>query len=313
MSTLRFISGSANLELSKSIASYMGVDISHTELRRFADGEIFIEIKESIRGMDVYIVQPTCPPVNENLMELLIIIDACKRASARSVNAVIPYFGYSRQDRKVVPRTPISARLVCDMLEVAGVSRVISVDLHSGQLQGFLNKPFDNIYAAPVIIKELQRDFKDQKIVVVSPDAGGVVRARWFADRLNCGMAIVDKRRSKANEAQVMHLIGDVKDSIAIIVDDMIDTAGTLCSTAKAVKDQGATKVISAATHGVFSGPALTRIKESVIDTVYVTDTMNLSDAAKTVSKIKVLSVASLMGEAIRRINNNESVSSLFI
>jgi ribose-phosphate pyrophosphokinase len=313
MNNFRFISGTSSTVLSEKVAGYLGVPITDTEIRRFADGEVFIEIKESIRGKDVYLLQSTCNPVNENLMELLVSLDACKRASANSVNVVIPYFGYARQDRKVTPRTPISARLVADLLETAGATRVMSVDLHSGQIQGFFNMPFDNIYAAPVLLNKITTQYKGEKLVVVSPDAGGVDRARWFAKKLNCSLAIVDKRRSAPNEAQIMHLIGDVTGSIALIIDDMIDTAGTLCNTAKAVRDKGAVRAIALATHGVFSGPACSRIMESDLAEVYVTDTIPLGERAKTIDKIKVLSISSLLGEAIRRIHSQESVSSLFI
>lgn len=311
--SMRLLTGTSNPELSKKVAGYLGVPITPMDVRRFADGEVFVEIKESIRGNDVYLLQSTCRPVNDNLMELLIILDTCKRASANSVNVIIPYFGYARQDRKVTPRTPITARLAADLLQTAGATRVLSVDLHSGQIQGFFNMPFDNIYAAPVLLNKLQTEYHGQKMTVVSPDAGGVDRARWFASKLGCGFAIVDKRRTAPNEAKVMHLIGDVKDSVALIIDDMIDTAGTLCNTAQAVKDNGATKVIAAATHGVFSGPAISRIHESVLEEVYITDTIPQTEQSKNLPKIKVLSIASLLGEGIRRIHLRESVSSLFI
>jgi len=310
---MKLLTGASNPELSQKVAGYLGVPITPMDVKRFSDGEIFIEIKESIRGNDVYIIQSTCPPVNENLLELLIILDTCKRASAKSVNVIVPYFGYARQDRKVTPRTPITARLVADLLGTAGATRVMSIDLHSGQIQGFFNMPFDNIYASPVLLNKLHTVFQGEKVTVVSPDAGGVDRARGFARKLNCGFAIIDKRRSAPNESKVMHLIGDVKGSIALIVDDMIDTAGTLCTTAEAVKANGATKVVAAATHGVLSGPAISRIYESVIEEVYVTDTIPQGEAVRGCSKIKVLSVASLLGEAIRRIHLRESVSSLFM
>lgn len=313
MNTMKLLTGTSNMDLSQKVSGFLGVPITPMDVKRFADGEIFTEIKDSIRGEDVYLIQSTCSPVNENLMELLIILDTCKRASARSVNVIIPYFGYARQDRKVTPRTPITARLVSDLLEKAGATRVLSVDLHSGQIQGFFNMPFDNIYAAPVLLNKLQTAYQGQKITIVSPDAGGVDRARWFASKLGCGLAIIDKRRSAPNEAKVMHLMGDVKGSVALIVDDMIDTAGTLCNTAAAVKENGAVKVIAAATHGVFSGPALSRIHESVLDEVYVTDTIPQTERVANVNKIKILSVSSLLGEAIRRIHLKESVSSLFI
>lgn len=311
--SMKLLTGTSNIELSQKVSGFLGVPITPMDVKRFADGEVFTEIKDSIRGEDVYLIQSTCSPVNENLMELLIILDTCKRASAKSINVIIPYFGYARQDRKVTPRTPITARLVADLLETAGATRVLSVDLHSGQIQGFFNMPFDNIYAAPVLLNKLQTAYQAQKITVVAPDAGGVDRARWFASKLGASLAIVDKRRSAPNEAKVMHLIGDVEGSVALIVDDMIDTAGTLCNTAMAVKENGATKVICAATHGVFSGPALSRIHESVLEEVYITDSIPQCEKVKSVSKIKVLSISSILGEAIRRIHMKESVSSLFI
>ncbi|MBN1115467.1 MAG: ribose-phosphate pyrophosphokinase [Oligoflexia bacterium] len=313
MEYMRFLSGRSNQDLAKKVAAYLGVHITEMDIKRFSDGEVFIEIKESIRGNDVYVLQSTCPPVNENLMELLIILDACKRASARSINVIIPYFGYARQDRKVTPRTPITSRLVADMLQVAGATRVLSVDLHSGQIQGFFNMPFDNIYAAPVLLNKIEKSYKGDNLVIVSPDAGGVDRARWFANKLGCPLAIVDKRRYAPNQAQVMNLIGDVKDSVALILDDMIDTAGTLCNTALAVMNNGAKKVIAAATHGVLSGPAVSRIHESVLEEVLLTDTIPLSEQGVKQGKIKVLSISSLLGEAVKRIHSRESVSSLFI
>lgn len=311
--SMKLLTGSSNPLLAQKVAKYLNIELTPMDIRRFSDGEIFIEIKESVRGEDVYIIESTCPPVNENVMELLIILDTCKRASAQSINVVIPYFGYARQDRKVTPRTPITSKLVCDMLDVAGATRVISVDLHSGQIQGFFNMPFDNIYAAPVLLNKIKDKFKGEELVIVAPDAGGVDRARWFAAKLNCGFAIVDKRRSAPNEAKVMNLIGDVKNSIALIVDDMIDTAGTLCNTAQAVMDNGAKSVVACATHGVLSGPALSRIKESVLSEVYITDSIPASEKVSGLEKIKVLTISSLLGEAIRRIDNKESVSSLFI
>jgi ribose-phosphate pyrophosphokinase len=313
VNNMKLLTGTSNPELSQKVSGYLGVPITPMDVKRFSDGEIFIEIKESVRGNDVYIIQSNCPPVNENLVELLIILDTCKRASAKSINVIIPYFGYARQDRKVTPRTPITARLVADLLNTAGATRVMSIDLHSGQIQGFFNMPFDNVYAAPVLLNKLQSAYQGEKLTVVSPDAGGVDRARWFAGKLNCGFAIIDKRRSSPNESKVMHVIGDVKGTTAIIVDDMIDTAGTLCNTANAIKANGATRVVAAATHGVLSGPAISRIQESVLDAVYVTDTIPQGDKMKNADKIKVLSIASLLGETIRRIHLRESVSSLFM
>lgn len=310
---MKLLTGTSNPELSEKVSSYLGIPITPMSVKRFADGEIFVEIKESIRGNDVFIIQSTCPPVNDNLMELLIIVDTCKRASARSINVITPYYGYARQDRKVIPRTPISARLVSDLIEKSGATRVLSVDLHSGQIQGFFNVPFDNIYAAPVLLSKLKNRFDSEKLVIVAPDAGGVDRARWFASKLNCDLAIVDKRRSAPNVAQVMNLIGDVKGKSALIVDDIIDTAGTLCNTAEAVKQNGATEVVAASTHGLLSGPALERIGKSSLTEVYVTDSIPQRKEVMEMKKIQILSISSLVGEAIRRIQLRESVSSLFI
>ncbi len=308
------LSGSYNPALSQKISDRLERPLGKIEVRRFSDGEIFVEIKENVRGRAVYVIQSTCAPVNDSLMELLIMIDALKRASAKEINVVIPYYGYARQDRKVSPRTPISAKLTADILTTAGATRVVSVDLHAGQIQGFFNIPFDNLYAMPVIQKYLEQKVVPTagEIVVVSPDAGGVERARALAKRLNATVAIIDKRRIGPNVAKAMNIIGEVKGATAIILDDMIDTAGTLTEAANAVMDHGAKRIIAAATHGVFSGPAIQRINDSKIEKVIVTDTIPLSQMAQSSTKIEQLSVAPLLAEAIYRIHHYDSVSSLF-
>jgi ribose-phosphate pyrophosphokinase len=283
-------------------------------VRRFSDGEILVEIGENVRGVDVFVIQPTAPPVNDNLMELLIIIDAMKRASARRITAVLPYYGYARQDRKVAPRVPISAKLVADLLTTAGASRVLCLDLHAGQIGGFFNIPVDHLFAAPVMLDYLRNNLQEcQQAVVVSPDAGGVERARALAKRLNAALAIIDKRREKANVAHAMHIIGRVKGRLAIVADDMVDTAGTLTESVRALSDHGATEVWVTATHPVFSGPAVSRIESSTLTRMLVTNTIPLSPQAQAVAKIIPLSVAPLLGEAIRRIHMEGSVSSLFV
>ncbi len=304
--------GKANLPLSEAIASYLGQPLSGVRLERFSDGETFVEIHDSVRGADTFVIQPTCGPVNDNLMELLIMIDTLRRASAGSITAVIPYYGYARQDRKVAPRTPITSKLVADLLQASGVSRVVAVELHAGQIQGFFNVPFDHLFAMPIMLDGYLRGAFDENSVVVSPDAGGVERARAYSKRLGAGLAIVDKRRERANVSEVMHLIGDVQGKACVIVDDMIDTAGTLCGAAKALMDHGATRVAAVATHGIFSGKAVERIQDSVLSEVVVTDTIPLSDLARSCSKIRQVSIAPLLGEAIRRIQLGDSVSSLF-
>ncbi len=312
------LSGNSNPELSQKISERLDRPLGKMESRRFSDGEIFVEIKENVRGRAVYVVQSTCAPVNDTLMELLIIVDALKRASAKEINLVIPYYGYSRQDRKVSPRTPISAKLTADLLTVAGATRVVSVDLHAGQIQGFFNIPFDNLYAMPVMQKHIEEQIlpgvkkANTEMVIVSPDAGGVERARSLAKRLNTSVAIIDKRRTGPNVAKAMNIIGDVAGKVALIVDDMIDTAGTLTEAANAVMDHGALKVYAAASHGVLSGPAIQRINDSKIEQVIITDTIPLSDAARSSKKIVQLSIAPLLAEAIYRIHHYDSVSSLF-
>jgi ribose-phosphate pyrophosphokinase len=311
--SISIFSGRANASLAAQIADYLEIPVGRSKVSRFSDGEIFTEIQENVRGVDVYVVQATCAPVNDNLMELLIMVDALKRASAGSITAVLPYYGYARQDRKVAPRTPITAKLVADLLTAAGVQRVVSVDLHAGQIQGFYSIPFDHLYAMPVFLDYLRVRYPAEKPVFVSPDAGGVERTRAYAKRLDCDLAIVDKRRERANVSEVMNVIGDIEGRDCVILDDMIDTAGTLTNAAKALKDKGARSVSAAATHAVLSGPAVERISNSVLDEVVVSDTVPLSEAAQQVSKIKVLSVSRLLGEAIKRIHNGDSVSSLFV
>jgi ribose-phosphate pyrophosphokinase len=310
---MKLISGTANPELAQKISEYLATPLVQTKITRFSDGEIFVEIKENVRGADVFIIQPTCPPVNENLVELLIMIDAARRASARRITAVIPYYGYARQDRKTAPRTPISAKLVANVIVVAGARRVLTMDLHAGQIQGFFDIPVDHLYAMPVFLEYLKDKFRGEEIVIVSPDAGGVERAREYAKRLNATMAIVDKRRPKPNESEVMNIIGDVKDKIAVIIDDMIDTAGTICKAASAIMERGAKEVYAVATHPVLSGPAVERLAQSPIKEVIVSDTIPLREEAQRLDKIKVLSVSKLLGEAIRRIHTDDSISSLFI
>jgi ribose-phosphate pyrophosphokinase len=266
-----------------------------------------------VRGLDTYVVQSTCSPVNDNLMELLIMCDALRRASAAAITAVIPYYGYARQDRKVAPRTPITSKLVADLLVAAGISRVVCVDLHAGQIQGFFNIPFDHLYALPVFLDDYLKPRFSDETVFIAPDAGGVERTRAYSKRLGASLAIVDKRRERANVSEVMHVIGDVKDRDCIIVDDLIDTAGTLCNAARAVMERGAKRVVAVATHGVLSGPAVQRIQDSPLDEVVVTNSIPLSDEARASKKIRAVSIARLLGEAIRRIHNSDSVSSLFV
>lgn len=311
---IKVFCGNSNPGLAEKICRCLGVPLGTAKVKTFSDGEIMVEIGENVRGRDVYLIQSTCAPTNNNLMELLIMIDAVKRASAATITAVIPYYGYARQDRKVAPRTPITSKLVADLLTTSGSDRVVTVDLHAGQIQGFFNIPVDNLYAAPVILNHLKTRFPNShEIVMVSPDAGGTERARAFAKRLGCSLAIIDKRRTGPNVAEVMHLIGEVRDKTAIILDDMIDTAGTLTQAAKALKNHGAKAIHACATHGVLSGPAIERINSSDIEELIITDTVPLGDKEPQTTKIKVLTSAELLAEAIRRIHEDESVSSLFV
>ncbi|MBI4924699.1 MAG: ribose-phosphate pyrophosphokinase, partial [Bdellovibrio sp.] len=304
------LSGNSNRSLAEKICQKLGKNLGGAEVKRFSDGEVFIEVGENVRGRDVYVIQSTCPPANDHLMELLILIDALKRASAKDVTAVIPYYGYARQDRKVAPRTPISAKLIADLLTAAGATRVVSMELHAGQIQGFFNIPFDNLFASPVLLEYIKSEFSQNgELVFVSPDAGGVERARAMAKRLNAAVAMIDKRRTAPNVAKAMNVVGEVEGKTAIILDDIIDTAGTLTEAATAVLDHGAKTVYAAATHGVLSGPAIERIQKSNIQKVILTDTIPLGPKARSCNKIVQLSVADLFAEAINRIHNYDSVS----
>ena len=305
-------SGNSNPALSKKVCSYLNVALGGEKVKRFSDGEIQIEIDENVRSKDVFVIQSTCSPVNENLVELLLMLDALKRASAARITAVIPYYGYARQDKKVAPRVPISAKLVADMLTIAGASRIITMDLHAGQIQGFFDIPVDNLFAAPVLIKYIRNNFNND-LVIVSPDAGGVERARAFAKRLNAGLAIIDKRRETPNEAKAMAVVGDVAGKVVVILDDMVDTAGTLVEAAGAIMKNGAREVYAVCAHPVLSGPSIERIENSPLKTLVVTDTIPLRNNATSCKKIKVLSISELIGEAIVRSFRGDSVTSLFI
>ncbi len=308
---LRIFTGNSNIELVQKISDYLGTPIGKSVVKNFSDGEINVEIDESVRGMDVFVIQSICFPVNNNLMELLIMIDALKRASAERITAVLPYYGYARQDRKVSPRAPISAKLIADLITTAGASRILAVDLHAGQIQGFFNIPVDHLFAAPVLLDYLKQ-FKND-IVMVSPDAGGVERARAYAKRLNTSLAIIDKRRESPNVSQVMNIIGDVSGMVAVLVDDMVDTGGTLARAAYALVEKGAKTVYACCTHPVLSDRAVEVLLDSPIEEIIVTDTIPLGEEAKGCSKIKVLSISSLLAEAIHRIYEDESVSCLFV
>jgi len=309
---IKIFAGNSNQPLANDICRHLNVTTGNAKVRTFSDGEILVEIGENVRGRDVYVIQSTSSPANHNLMELLVMVDALKRASAARINAVVPYFGYARQDRKVAPRAPITAKLVADMMSVAGIDRLLTMDLHAGQIQGFFDIPVDHLYAAPVMLEEIrQQNFSD--LIIVSPDAGGTERARAFAKRLHAGLAIIDKRRSGPNVAEVMHIIGDVKGKNCVIIDDMIDTAGTLCAAASALQEQGAADVYACATHGVLSGPALERITESPLKKVFITDTIHTQEKLAQCDNLHRLSVSHLLAEAIRRTHNAESVSSLFV
>jgi ribose-phosphate pyrophosphokinase len=310
---LKLFTGNANRPLAEEIAQYLHIPLGDAEVSRFSDGEVFVQINENVRGTDVFIVQPTCPPVNDSLMELLIMIDAFKRSSAHRITAVLPYYGYARQDRKVQGRMPISAKLVADLLEAAGVDRVLALDLHAGQIQGFFSVPVDHLFAGPVVMIDYLRKKDLQDAVIVAPDAGGVERARAIAKRLNAGLAIIDKRREGPNSAVAMHLIGDVEGRDAVVIDDMIDTAGTLAQAVSAVQREGARRILACGVHPVLSGPAIERIKASAIEEVVVTNSIPLTADKRTAARITVLTVAPLLGEAIRRIHDEESVSTLFV
>ncbi|MBQ9405137.1 MAG: ribose-phosphate pyrophosphokinase [Desulfovibrio sp.] len=313
-SDLKIVTGSSNPELAKAICNHLGCQLTPTLATTFSDGELRIEIGDSVRGDDVFVVQSTCPPaVNRNLMQLCLMLDALKRASAARITAVIPYYGYARQDRKVSPRAPISAKMVADFIGVAGAQRVVTIDLHAGQIQGYFDCPVDNLFAVPVMLEALQQ-LHEENMVIVSPDAGGVERARSYAKRINAPLAIVDKRRDKPNQAKAMHVIGDVKNRPAIIVDDMIDTAGTLCAGAKVLLENGATKIIACASHAVLSGPAIDRINATeALSQVFVTDTIPLGDKLERCPKLRVVSVAALLGKTIHNIHTGSSISVLFV
>ena len=311
----KVFAGNSNLPLAQALCAQLERPLSKATVGRFSDGEIQVEIGENVRGADTFVVQSTCRDANVNLMELLIMIDALKRASAGSIVAVLPYYGYARQDRKVAPRTPITAKLVADLIEAAGATRVVSMDMHAGQIQGFFNIPFDHLYAAPVLLDHMKRKFEgnSDNLVVVSPDAGGVERARAYSKRLGASLGIVDKRRTKPNVAEVLNVIGDVSGKVAILLDDMIDTAGTLTQAANALVDKGASRVYAYATHAVLSGPAVDRIQKSPLEEVVVTDTIPFTPAAQACTKMKQLSTARLFAEAVKRIHSADSLSSLFV
>jgi ribose-phosphate pyrophosphokinase len=310
---LEIFTGNSNPALAREVCEHLNVELGEAEVGRFPDGEVMVEVRQNVRGGDCFVLQSTCSPPNDNLMELLLLMDALRRASAKRITAVIPYFGYSRQDRKVAPRVPISAKLVADLITTAGASRVLTVDLHAGQIQGFFNIPVDNLYAMPVLVQYLRRCTEGKQVSVVAPDAGGVERARAFARRLDANLAIIDKRRQRASEVAEMNLVGEVRDSVALLIDDMIDTAGTITEAAKVVMAAGASEVIACATHPILSDPACDRIGKSVISELVTTNSIPLKAKAQgELSNLRVLSVASLIAEAIRRIHNEESVSSLF-
>ena len=309
---MKLVTGNSNLILAKNISDYVGVDLSNCDVKRFADKEIFIEMQENVRGEDVFVIQSTSFPANDNLMELLILIDTLKRASAKRITAVIPYFGYARQDRKPGPRTPITSKLVANMIDKAGANRVLTMDLHAGQIQGFFDIPTDNLFAAPILTSNIKNKIKNTSPIVVSPDVGGVVRARIIAKRIGADLAIVDKRRERAGESEVMNIIGDVGGRVCFIIDDIVDSAGTLCNASDALLEKGANEVYAYVTHGVLSGEAVQRVNKSSLTKLVVTDTIEESDLVLKSDKIEVISISSLLGEAIKRISDEKSVSSLF-
>jgi ribose-phosphate pyrophosphokinase len=312
MHSLVLFAGNSNPELAKDICRHIGIKLGDAAIKRFSDGEIQIEVRENVRGKDVFILQSTCAPVNDHLVELLLMIDAFKRSSAQRITAVMPYYGYARQDKKVAPRVPISAKLVADLIEKAGANRVITMDLHAGQIQGFFNVPVDNLFAAPVLLQHIKDNFKNDT-VIVSPDAGGVERARAFAKRLNTLLAIIDKRRDAPNKAEAMNVVGDVKGKTAVVLDDMVDTAGTLTQAALALKERGAAEVHACSSHAVLSGPAVDRINASDIETLVVTNTIPIAEKARECDRVRVLSVSKLFAEAIHRSHTGSSISSLFV
>lgn len=310
---IKIFTGNANPSLAEDICSHLSIELSQVEVRKFSDGEIYVEIGENVRGKDIFVIQPTSTPVNDHLMELLLMADALRRASARRITAVMPYYGYARQDRKVAPRVPISAKVVAEMLMAVGIRRVLTMDLHSAQIQGFFNIPVDNMYAAPVILRHISSEFVGNDVIMVSPDAGGVERTRAFAKRLNVDLAIIDKRRERANVAEAMNVIGDVEGKNAILLDDMVDTAGTICAAAAMLMKAGAKEVHAYCSHAVLSGPAIERINDSEIKTMVVTNSIPLHNSARQCNKIKVLPVSELLGNAIQCIHSEDSLSSLFV
>lgn len=309
---MKLIAGNSNPDLARSIARYLSLDLTKASIKRYADNEVFVEIQENMRGEDVFVIQSTSYPANDNMMELLVMLDALKRSSARRITAVIPYFGYARQDRKPAPRTPISAKLAADIITVAGANRVLCFDLHAGQIQGFFNIPVDNLYAQPVFVKHIRTLFADKQLAVVSPDIGGVVRARGMAKQIGASLVVIDKRRERPGVSEVMNVIGDVQDKVCIIVDDIVDSAGTLCNAAAAVKEKGAAEVVACVTHGVLSGSADERVKASCLNQMFVTDTIAAGPRILQTPNITVLSVAELAAKAIRNIYEETSVSELF-
>jgi len=309
---MKLVTGNSNLTLAKKIADYADVNLSKCDVKRFADKEIFVEMHENVRGEDVFVIQSTSFPVNDNLMELLIIIDTLRRASAKRITAVIPYFGYARQDRKPGPRTPITSKLVANMIDKAGADRVLTMDLHAGQIQGFFDIPTDNLFAAPALTSNIKNKINDNSPIIVSPDVGGVVRARIIASRIGADLAIVDKRREKAGESEVMNIIGDVTGRTCFIIDDIVDSAGTLCNASDALLKKGAKEVYAYVTHAVLSGEAVKRVNQSSLAKLVVTDTIEESNLVKKSDKVEVISISSLLGEAIKRISDEKSVSSLF-
>ena len=309
---MKIIACNSNKFLAEAITSYIGVKLADAVIRKFADGEIFVKINENIRGEDIFIIQSTSPPVNDNLMELLITIDAAKRASAKRITAVIPYFGYARQDRKDEGRTAISAKLIANLITSAGVNRVVTIDLHAGQIQGFFDIPLDNLFSVNELIKDMKEKTIGKNLAIVSPDVGGVVRARAFAKRIDASLVIIDKRRERAGESEVMHIVGKVENKTCILLDDIVDSAGTLCNAAKALKDNGAKEIYSYIVHGVLSGNALEKIEKSEIKELVLTDSIEASKEIKNIKNIRHISIAPLMGEAIKRINSDSSVSALF-
>jgi ribose-phosphate pyrophosphokinase len=309
---VKILTGNSNRPLAEAISAYLNLPLTKASARRFSDMEVFVEIQENVRGEDVFVIQSTSYPANDNLMELLVAMDALKRGSARRITAVIPYYGYARQDRKSGPRTPISAKLVANLITSAGADRVLTLDLHAGQIQGFFDVPTDNLFAAPVFTKDIEERCNNQALTVVSPDVGGVVRARAIAKRINADLAIIDKRRERAGVSEVMHIIGDVKDTRCILVDDIVDSAGTLCNAAVALMDAGATAVSAYVTHGVLSGGAVARVSSSPLDELVMTDSIQATEAVRVAHNIRQLTIAPLLGEAMRRISDEKSVSSLF-